>query len=141
MIRILTIGWVAVLMSQTTVAQQFPGEHAWKEIVVYEGVRFLYVFYPRADALNDGVVMMLQNQNEYPIQYQFTIIFESPDGNTSTDAMGILKPLEMKTGDAEGLFWVPFEDERSLGAIRMRNYRITPIDTPTQPSNCDSVCT
>jgi len=135
------MGWVALLIAQTTIAQQFPGEHAWKEMVVYEGVRFLYVFYPRADAFNDGVVMMLQNQNDYHIQYRFTIVFESPEGTTSADATGVLKPLEMKTGDAEGLFWVPFDDERSLGAIRMKNYRITRINAPIQSSNCDSVCT
>jgi len=141
MIRMLMIGWVAILMVQTTVAQEFPGEHAWKELVVYEGVRFLYVFYPKADAINDGVVMMLQNQNDYPIKYRFTIVFESPEGMTSADVEGTMKPLEMKTGDVEGLFWVPFDDERSLGAIRMRKYRITRIDAPSQSSNCDSVCT
>ncbi len=141
MIRMLMIGWVAILMVQTTVAQEFPGEHAWKELVVYEGVRFLYVFYPKADAINDGVVMMLQNQNDYPIEYRFTIVFESPEGMTSADVEGTMKPLEMKTGDVEGLFWVPFDDERSLGAIRMRKYRITRIDASSQSSNCDSVCT
>ena len=109
-------------------AQQFAGEEAWKVLHEYEGVRFLYVFYPQADAVNDGVVMLLQNQNEYKVRYSFTIIFESPEGEKSADAEGILEPLEMKTGDVEGLFWIPFDDARSLGAIRMRNYKVTGID-------------
>ncbi|MCY3628875.1 MAG: hypothetical protein F4065_11595 [Rhodothermaceae bacterium] len=117
-----------MLFAHTGKAQDFAGEEAWKELFEYEGVRFLYVFYPKADAINDGVVLMLQNQNEYRVHYRFTIIFESPDGNESADSEGFLEPLEWKTGDVAGLFWVPFDDERSLGAIGMRNYKVTRID-------------
>ena len=113
-------------------AQQFAGEEAWKVLLEYEGVRFLYVFYPKANGINDGVVVMLQNQNEYRVSYRFTIIFESPEGAESVDAEGVLEALEWKTGDAAGLFWTPFDDGRSLGAIRMRNYKITRIDQELQ---------
>lgn len=121
-----------MLFAYTGKAQQFAGEEAWKVLLEYEGVRFLYIFYPRADAINDGVVMMLQNQNEYRVSYRFTIIFESVEGTESVDAAGFLEPLEWKTGDEAGLFWIPFNDERSLGAIRMRNYKITRIDRGLQ---------
>ncbi len=116
-----------MLFACTGKAQQFAGEEAWKVLHEYEGVRFLYVFYPQADAVNDGVVMLLHNQNKYRVRYSFTIIFESPEGEESADAEGILEPLEMKTGDVEGLFWIPFDDARSLGAIRMRNYKVTNV--------------
>ena len=121
-------GLAVLLITQASIAQEFAGEDAWKELFVYEGVRFLYVFYPKADAENDGVVMMLQNRNEYGVEYRFTIIFESLEGEEFTDVKGSMKPLEMKTGDSEGLFWIPFDDGRALGAIRMRNYKITRVD-------------
>ena len=108
----------------TSAVAQFAGEEAWKELVQYEGVRFLYVFYPRADSVNDGVVLMLQNQNDYSIEYSFTIIFESSEDTVFADASGSLLPLEMKTGDAANLFWIPFDDGRSIAALRMRNYRV-----------------
>lgn len=121
-----------MLFTYTGKAQQFAGEEAWKVLLEYEGIRFLYIFYPKADAINDGVVMMLQNQNEYRVSYRFTIIFESEEGTEFVDVEGFLEPLEWKTGDAAGLFWIPFDDKRSLGAIRMRNYKITRIDREHQ---------
>ena len=138
--RFTIIGWVSLLFAHSLTAQQFAGEKAWKVLFEHEGVRFLYVFYPKADSVNDGVVMMLQNKNEYSINYGFTIIFESPEGEVSADAEGSMKPLEMKTGDVEGLFWIPFDDERALGAIRMRNYKVTRINDDPISSNCDSAC-
>ena len=113
-------------------AQQFAGEEAWKELFEHEGVRFLYVFYPKANGINDGVVVMLQNQNEYRVSYRFTIIFESEEGAESANVEGVLEALEWRTGDAAGLFWTPFDDGRSLGAIRMRNYKVTRIDREFQ---------
>ena len=124
-----------MLLSTPAVAQQFAGQEAWRELFVHQGVRFFYVFYPKADAINDGVVMMLQNQNDYWIHYRFTIIFESPEGTASAEVEGKLESLEMKTGDAEGLFWIPFDDMRSIGAIRIKGYKVTRIDPELSISN------
>lgn len=121
-----------MLFAFTAKAQQFAGEEAWKELFEHEGVRFLYVFYPKANGISDGVVVMLQNQNEYRVSYRFTIIFESEEGAESANVEGVLEALEWRTGDAAGLFWVPFDDERSLGAIGMRNYKVTRIDREFQ---------
>lgn len=121
-----------MLFTYTAKAQEFAGEEAWKVLLEYEGVRFLYVFYPKANGISDGVVLMLQNQNEYRVSYRFTIIFESEEGAKSVGAEGVLESLEWKTGDSAGLFWTPFDDGRSLGAIRMRNYKITRIDRELQ---------
>ncbi|MCY4171961.1 MAG: hypothetical protein OXE59_11365 [Bacteroidetes bacterium] len=131
---------VSIFIVHSGLAQQFAGEEAWKEIFVHQGVRFLYIFYPKADALNDGVVVMLQNQNDYHVHYRFTIVFESPEGTETEDASGIMGPKETKTGDSDGLFWIPFDDQRSLGAIRMRKYKVTQVESPTPSTNCDSVC-
>ena len=132
--------WVFMFFAHSGAAQRFAGEKAWKQLFEHEGVRFLYVFYPRADSADDGVVMMLQNQNAYAVAYRFTVIFESPEGTSSADVEGVLESMEMKTGDVDGLFWIPFDDGRALGAIRMRNYRITRIEDSSSASECDSVC-
>jgi len=139
-LRHVITGWVILFTTHTSVAQEFAGEESWKELFEYEGVRFLYIFYPKADSINDGVVMMLQNRNEYGISYRFTIIFESLEGKASANVEGSMKPLEFKTGDVAGLFWVPFDDGRPLGAIRMKNYRITRMESDTVPAECDTVC-
>lgn len=119
------VGFFILFFAQGSIAQQFAGEDKWKFLFEHECLRFLYLFYPRADSINDGVVMMLQNQNGYGINYRFTIIFESTAEAKIFDVEGSMKPLEIKTGDADGLFWIPFEDGRSIGGIRMRKYRVT----------------
>ena len=138
--RCMPLLYMIMFLSTPAAAQQFAGEEAWRELFVHQGVRFLYVFYPKADAVNDGVVMMLQNQNDYWIHYRFTIVFESLEGTTSAEVEGKMESLEMKTGDAEGLFWIPFEDMRSIGAIRIKDYKVTRIDAEPPVSNHQSSC-
>ncbi len=121
-------------------AQQYSGEEAWKTFFAHKGLRFRYIFYPKANSNDDGVVVLLQNLNEYCVSYRFTLIFESPDGSTSADAEGTLASLEMKTGDAEGLFWVPFDDGRSIGAIGLRNYAVDRIDVSDQSAATENGC-
>ncbi len=129
-----------MLATYDAFAQQFSGEEAWKTFFEHEGLRFRYIFYPKANTNDDGVVVMLQNLNEYCISYRFTLIFESPEGSTSADAEGMLASLEMKTGDAEGLYWVPFDDGRSIGAIGLRNYAVDRINEGDQSSATENGC-
>ncbi len=126
--RLAVVICVSIFIAHNILAQQFAGEEVWKDLFEHQGVRFLYIFYPKADALNDGVVMMLQNQNNYHVQYTFTILFESIEGMTSAHVTGFMEPREMKTGDSDGLFWIPFDDERALGAIRIRDYKVIQTD-------------
>ena len=121
-------------------AQQFSGEEAWKPLLEHEGLRFQYIYYSKANTNDDGVVIMLQNLNEYCIRYRFTIIFESQEGSASADAAGILAPLEMRTGDADGLYWIPFDDGRYIGAIGLRNYSVDRINVVDQASETETEC-
>ena len=121
-------------------AQQFSGEEAWKTLLEHEGLRFQYIFYSKANTNDDGVVVMLHNLNEYCISYRFTLVFESPEGSTSADAEGTLASLEMKTGDAEGLYWIPFDDGRPIGAIGLRNYAVDRINVSDRSSATENGC-
>ena len=129
-----------MLASYDGFAQQFSGEEAWKTILEHEGLRFRYIFYSKANTKDDGVVVMLQNLNEYCISYRFTIIFESPEGSVSADAEGTLASLEMRTGEADGLYWIPFDDGRSIGAIGLRNYAVNRIIVSDQSSETETEC-
>ena len=121
-------------------AQQFSGEEAWKPLLEHEGLQFLYIYYSKANTKDDGVVIMLQNLNEYCIRYRFTIIFESQEGSASADAEGTLAPMEMRTGETDGLYWIPFDDGRYIGAIGLRNYAVDRIDGSDQSSESGTEC-
>lgn len=99
---------------------------AWTPIVEKEGVRFSYIFYSKADNRNNGVVIRLENKNETAVRYGFTIIFRGPEGEATARAQGRLGPGEMKTGEKDGLFWIPFRDGRSIGEVGLRGIDVAP---------------
>lgn len=108
-------------------------QDAWTPIVTQEGVRIGYIFYSKADTRNNGVVLRLQNGNHYPVRYAFTIIFRGPKGKATARAEGTLQPGEMKTGEKDRLFWVPFKDGRRIGEVGLRGVEVTRLRTNGTP--------
>lgn len=103
-------------------------DEVWKPIITHEGVAFSYIFYSEADNTNNGVVVRLDNENNYPVRYRFRIVFRTWRGEEHTEQVtGTLQAGEMKTGDNDGLFWIPFVDGRSIGEVGLRGYAIEPI--------------
>ena len=106
---------------------------AWTPIIEKKGLRISYIYYPDANDEHDGIVLRLINENEVPVRYKFTLVFRAPAADTTTAVRGRLNPGAMKTGDAAGLFWVPFrEDDRSLGEIGLRGLSVAQLQ-PSPP--------
>lgn len=123
------IGILLLLLCGTAHAQKERwSDEVWKPIVTHEGVAFSYIFYSEADNTNNGVVVRLDNRNGYPVRYRFRIVFRTWRGEEHVEPVtGTLRPGEMKTGDNDGLFWIPFVDGRSIGEVGLRGYAIEPI--------------
>ncbi len=103
-------------------------EEAWTEITTHRGVRFTYIFYSRADTRNNGVVIRLENRNAHPVRYAFTVIFRTPTAERTAQARGSLDAGAMKTGEKDGLFWIPFREEgQTIGEIGLRGIRIVRV--------------
>ena len=106
-------------------------ETAWTPIVERRGVQVAYLFYSEADNKNDGVVLRLRNRNDHPVRYAFTAIFRGPEAESTAQVEGTLAPGEMKTGDNDGLFWIPFKEKGySVGEIGLRGLRVERIEGP-----------
>lgn len=128
----LLIGWglLMALVALPGYAQQPDtarhwSDDAWTPIIEEGGVAFSYIFYREANSYHNGVVVRLINRNDYPVRYAFTIIFRAGDGQEKVDqARGTLEAGAMKTGDASGLYWIPFRDERRIGEVGLRGIRI-----------------
>lgn len=99
---------------------------AWRPLIEHEGVTFQYIFYSEADGENNGVVLMLTNNNAYPVTYRFKVVFRSDGQEEVREASGDLDPGQSKTGEHDGLFWIPFVDGRSISEIGLRGYRVAP---------------
>ena len=100
-------------------------ETAWTPIVERNGVQVAYLFYSEADNKNDGVVLRLRNRNDHPVRYAFTAIFRGPEAEATAQVEGTLAPGEMKTGENDGLFWIPFKEKGySVGEIGLRGLTV-----------------
>ena len=110
---------------QAQVQVRHAGEWAWKPLITHEGVEFKYIFYDEADSENGGVVVLLINHNDYKIYYEFKIIFRAGEDEVVEHVVGVLEAGQAKTGDADGLFWIPFPDGRTIAEVGLRGYKIT----------------
>jgi hypothetical protein len=100
-------------------------EWAWTPIVSRGGVQISYLFYQEADNVNDGVVLRLRNTNDVSVRYSFTILFRGPRDTAQAAVEGRLDPGEVKTGDEDGLYWVPFQEGKAVGQVGLRGIRVT----------------
>ena len=99
-------------------------DDAWSPIVTRDSVAVSYIFYEKADNQNNGVVLRLQNHNTHPVRYAFRVVFRAADAETTATAEGRLLPGQMKTGDGDGLFWIPFTDGRTVAQVGLRGFYV-----------------
>lgn len=130
----LAAGALAAGAQPHTPPQPFSGEWAWTPIAEVEGVAFSYIFYREADNVHGGVVMMLTNTNAYAVRYRFKAVFLSGDDEVVALAEGVLEAGASKTGDADGLFWIPFKDGREIEQVGLRGYAIGPLPPDEEAS-------
>ncbi len=115
--------WIAVVVAghgRGAAAQELAAERAFKPIVEKGGLSVKYVLYQKADGARNGVVIFLRNTNDFAISYRFSAVFRSEDEEKTGFAEGHLGPCEAKTGDRDGLFWIPFDDDRPIVEIGVR---------------------
>ncbi|PEN12955.1 hypothetical protein CRI94_13225 [Longibacter salinarum] len=103
---------------------------AWNQIVAVNGVQISYIYYAEANELDDGIVVRLQNTSGISVRVAFTIIFRSPDGEVSDRFATTLAPYEMKTGDNDDLYWIPFTGGQSIGEVGLRGVDVERIAPP-----------
>jgi len=103
-------------------------EDAWTPILEENGLQISYIYYPEADNEHDGVVLRLMNDSSVPLRYAFTLIFRAPEAETTVPVRGRLAPGQMKTGEAAGLFWIPFKESGcTIGEIGLRGLDVDRI--------------
>ena len=56
-----------------------------------------------------------------------------PMASAPAGAAGSLRAREVKTGDAEGLYWIPFEDGRPIVELGVRGYHVEPVPADGGP--------
>ena len=117
---------LAVLPRRTANAQEIAREWVWKPIVEMDGVIVKYILYGKADGSRDGVVLLVRNTNTFTVAYRFSVVFRAAESEEVRRTEGELTPGQARTGDASGLFWIPFADNRPIVEIGLRGLAIAP---------------
>ena len=112
------------VLGQEPRKERFVGESKWKLLASVEGVEFRYLYYKAADGVNAGLVMMLENTNDYAVSLTVKVVFRSDDAEVEQPLEQTLDPGQLKTGDRERLFWVPWEDGRAITQVGLRGYKV-----------------
>jgi hypothetical protein len=129
---------VAVVGGMPAYGQTTTTDWAWRPLLEHDGVSFTYLFYSHADTENNGVVLKLANTNKHAVAYRFKIIFRTLEEEHEEEVTGYLGPLQVKTGDPDGLFWIPFRDGQTIAEVGLRGYHVEPVPDDTAREHTDS---
>ena len=82
------------------------------------GLLVQFIFYSEGNGVyNNGVVIFLTNKNEFDISYSFNLVFRATPIDKAEKLSGYLKAGERKVGSNDGLYFIPFEDGRSISEV------------------------
>ncbi len=103
-------------------------EGPFKKLYNNNGLIVSFIFYSEGDGeKNNGVVIYLENKNGHNISFQFTLIFRAGAIDRVRTVDGTMIPREKRTGSNDGLYFIPFEDGRSLSEIGIKGCRVEKI--------------
>lgn len=103
-------------------------EGPFKKLYDNHGLIVSFIFYSEGDGdENNGVVIYLENKNDHNISFQFTLIFRAGANDRVRTVDGTMIPRERRTGSNDELYFIPFEDGRSLSEVGIKNCKVRRI--------------
>ncbi len=103
-------------------------ESPFKKLYDNHGLIVSFIFYSEGDGdENNGVLIYLENKNDYNISFQFTLIFRAGAIDRVRTIDGTMIPRERRTGSNDELYFIPFEDGRSLSEVGIKSCKVRRI--------------
>lgn len=100
-----------------------------KKLFEQEGLEVRFLFYSEGNGVKDnGINILLKNNNPYSISYSFEIIFKSGNKEQRENIKGKLIANELKTGSTAKLFFLPFNDGTQIKHVGATKIRINKIE-------------
>lgn len=97
----------------------------FKELYSSKGFDVKFIFYSEGTGnRNNGVVVLLINNNSYKIKYSFDLVFRTPEKEKSVPVAGELNAGEKITGSEDNLYFLPFDDKSSIGEVGIRKVKV-----------------
>jgi len=97
----------------------------FKKLYDKNGLLVEFIFYSEGNGVyNNGVVIFLTNNNEFDITYSFSLIFRATSIDKTEIVSGYLKAGEKKVGSNEGLYFIPFKDDKSITEVGIKSCKV-----------------
>lgn len=117
------------LLIPTISAQIYDLFDLHKKLFELDGLEVRFLFYSEGNGVKDnGINVLLKNNNLHGISYSFEIIFKSGNKEHKEKITGILNANEMKTGSTAKLFFLPFNDGTQIKHVGATKIRVKKIE-------------
>ncbi len=117
---------IFLIFSNLIISQNNDGP--FKKLYDNHGLIVSFIFYSEGDGeKNNGVVIYLENKNNYNISLQFTLIFRAGAIDRVRTINSTMIPREKRTGSNNRLYFIPFEDGRSLSEVGIKSCKVRRI--------------
>ncbi len=117
-LSVLLIIYSSVCFSQDT-------HSPFKKLYNQSGLLVQFIFYSEGDGVhNNGVVIFLTNKNEFDITYSFSLVFRATTIDKTERVNGYLTAGEKKVGSNEGLYFIPFKDDKSITEVGIKSCKV-----------------
>jgi hypothetical protein len=109
---------IIIIVAYSSVWFSQDNQDPFKKLYDQNGLLVQFLFYSEGDGVhNNGVVIFLTNKNEFDIAYSFTLVFRATSIDETETVSGYLKAGERKVGSNEGLYFIPFKDDKSITEV------------------------
>ncbi len=109
---------ITVIVACSSVSFPQDDEGPFKTLYDRNGFLVQFLFYSEGNGVhNNGVVIFLTNKNDFDISYRFNLIFRATSIDKTERVSGYLIAGEKKVGSNEGLYFIPFRDDKSITEV------------------------
>lgn len=107
---------------------------AWRPVTTSDSLQVDYIFYADKGSVDNAVVMRLVNHSSKALSWRFFVIIKGVESVFEQEVLGTIEPYGLLTGDAEGLYWVPFGDDEPIAELGLRGLTVG-IVAPVPPGD------
>ena len=116
--RLLKALSIIIIFISSSVCFPQDDEGPFKTLYDQNGFLVQFLFYSEGNGVhNNGVVIFLTNKNDFDISYSFNLIFRATSIDKTERVSGYLIAGEKKVGSNEGLYFIPFRDDKSITEV------------------------
>jgi len=95
----------------------------WKKLVEEKKCNVSFIFYSKANNVNNGLVIKIENKNDSDINFRFTIIAKSINLIKEKTFSGIIGKGKIITGSNNDYLWIPELNGESIAEVGIKKWK------------------